>query len=332
MRELINKLSVVDGDAATALRVISHFEALVDQRASTPAMLRAAAALAGCPAGLHDAGRGVHVCFDARGRRLPADSVPSSATVERWERLTVWLTRDGAAGPLDQLILERCARSIDAVAQTRDAHPSLAAIRIACDPDSGLAERRAAVRHLGLGATVEVVATSVGEADGLPPGPVLDGLRIHLLAPSDVVPTAIAAGRTTSTSDDLPDARRRAATALRLAVDPITGGPVHVRYEELGSLAALAEQFDAEAAAAVPDVRRIEELCAQRPWVTAVIDAVLSHSSIREAARRLNLHHSTLHQRIVWVESHLGYALLSPAGYARAATTVALWRIARSPG
>jgi hypothetical protein len=113
-------------------------------------------------------------------------------------------------------------------------------------------------------------------------------------------------------------------------VDPVTAGPTHVCFEEVGGLADLAERFDADDAAAVPDVQRIEALRVHRPWVVAVIDAVLSHSSIRAAARRLNVHHSTLHQRILWLESQLGYALLSPGGYARAATAVVLWRIARS--
>ncbi|MFI5955665.1 LysR family transcriptional regulator [Cryptosporangium sp. NPDC051539] len=313
MRELISKLSVVSDDAASALRVISHFEALVDQRASTPAMLRAAAALAGCPAGLH--ARGLNVCFDQQGRRIPVPDRPG--------RAGVWLDRAGEPGPLDQLIVERCTRSIEAVAE--EAHPSLAATRIVCDPESGLAERRAAARQLGLGASVLVVATA--SAEGVP----LGGRRIQLLRPGAAVPAAVAAGLTTCSADDLPVGWKHAMTALRLAVDPVTGGPLQVEFEQLGSLAALADQFDATSAAAVPDVRRVEELRAERPWVTGVIDVVLSHRSIRDAARRLSLHHSTLHQRISWLESQLGYTLLSPGGYARAATTVALWRISRSP-
>jgi len=58
MRELIVRLDVVDDDAASALRVIAHFDGLVDERASGPAMVRAAAALAGCPAAWHDSDSG----------------------------------------------------------------------------------------------------------------------------------------------------------------------------------------------------------------------------------------------------------------------------------
>ena len=49
MRELIDRLGVADSGAAGALRVIDHFDRLVEAGASPTALVRAAAALAGSP-------------------------------------------------------------------------------------------------------------------------------------------------------------------------------------------------------------------------------------------------------------------------------------------
>lgn len=321
MRELITKLAVLDGDAATALRVISHFDALVDGHASAAAIIRAAAGLADCPAGFHDVARGVRQRIDHRGRPLPTDAAPGSRISERFEQMTVWLEREGEPGPLDHLILERCARAIHAGVHPGD--PAVAAIRLACDPDSRPTDRAAALRLLGLTGAFDVVATT----DAAPPAPVIDGHRIQLLRPG-ALPGSGAAGLARSTGDDAPLARLRAATALRLAVDPVTGGPVHVRHEELGSLAALAEAFDPARAAAVPDVARLEALRRQRPWATGVLHFAVTHTSLREAARLQNLHHSTLTGRLAWLEQRLGYAVHGPHGHPRATVTLALWRIA----
>ncbi len=331
MRELITRLAIVDDDAASALRVISYFDTLVDQRASAAALLRAAAALADTGAGFQDTALGMRLRVDEQGMRLPGDGPPPAALTESFDHTTVWLERDGPPGPLDRLILERCARSVYAVLrETRGAHPAVAAIRIACDPDSRPADRAEALRHLGLHGEITVVATP-GDTSAVPsPGPIIEGRRIFLLSPGQaaaLVPPTVPAGLARSSADDLPAARHRAALALRLAVDPADGGPAHVRFEDLGSLAELAERFDAPTAAAVPDVRLLEALRRERPWVTGLLDALLSHTSLRELARRQNLHHSTLRQRVTWLEHRLGYPVLSPTGYARTATTLTLWRL-----
>ncbi|MAO82180.1 MAG: hypothetical protein CMH82_16255, partial [Nocardioides sp.] len=66
MRELIGQLSAVDDGAASALRVIAHFDGLVESRAGLGALVRAAAALSGVPAGLRDPSQ-------ARALRAAAD-------------------------------------------------------------------------------------------------------------------------------------------------------------------------------------------------------------------------------------------------------------------
>ncbi len=329
MRELITRMTVVDDDAATALRVISHFDTLTDHGASIAGMLRAAAALAGCPAGA--AGPGGRLRFGADGERLADHDRPMSAVARSFESVTVWLERKGRPRSLDSLILERCARSIHLVGS----RPPDDAVRIACDPQTSAAERVEVLRSLGLGAVFTVVATYPSESAAVPVAPLIEGRRIQLLASARVpalISPLVAAGLAQASADDVVQARQKAATALRLAVDPLTGGPAQVRHEELGSLAALAARFEPGEAAQIPDVRQLRELTGRRPWATAVLAAVLSATSVREAARRQNLHHSTLQQRISWLEQHLGYSLLTTDGHSRAAVTLLLWRIAAGRG
>ncbi|MET8425059.1 hypothetical protein [Nocardia sp. NPDC004860] len=334
MREWIVKLNTIDGGAAEALRVIEHFDTLVDQRSSALAMLRAAAALADCPVGLEDPERGLRVGVDAAGRTISdLGAGTASRQTERFEEITVWLDREGPLWPLDHLILERFARSLHAVKKTRDTSPAVAATRIACDPDVAPADRQNALRQLGLGSTVTVVATHLSDARRMPPGLVLDEHQIHLFpaAPAqNTIPRDIAAGIHACAGAEVHLAWQHARTALRIAIDLTTGEPTHVRYDQLGCIATVVESVDADTAARAPDVRRVVELQAQRPWVVPTIEAVLSHSSIREAARLQNLHHSTMRQRIDWLERQLGYTPLSSGGYTRASTTLMLWRIARA--
>lgn len=332
MREWIGRLSTVDGGAAEALRVIDHFDTLVDQRSSALAMLRAAAVLADCPVGLADPERGLRTGVDAAGRTVTdlGDGTASRQTL-RFAEITVWLDRPGPPWPLDHLILERFARSLHAVKKTRDPSPTVAATRVACDPEAAPADRDNALRQLGLGSTVTVVATHLADARRLPPGLVVDEHQIHLFPETpapDAIPADIAAGIHTCAGAEVQHGWRHARTALRIAVDLSTGKATHVRYDQLGSIATIVESVDADTAARAPDVRRVVELQAQRPWVVPTLETVLCHSSIREAARLQYLHHSTMRQRIDWLERQLGYTLLSGGGYARASTTLTLWRIA----
>ncbi|AIY48007.1 helix-turn-helix domain-containing protein [Mycolicibacterium fortuitum] len=331
MKEWIVKLNTIDGGAAEALRVIEHFDTLVDQRCSALAMLRAAALLADCPVGLDDPERGLRVGVDAAGRTMTElDAGSTSRQIERFEDITVWLDRQGPAWPLDHLVLERFARSLHAVKKPRDTNPSVAATRIACDPDASPADRDNALRRLGLGSTITVVASHLADAQRMPRGLVFDEQQIHLFPEAltdKMIPVDLAAGIHTCAGAQVHREWQYAVTALRIAVDLTTGKPTHVRYDELGSIATIVENIDADTAARSPDVRRVIELQSERPWVIPTLEALLGHSSIRETARLQNLHHSTMRQRISWLERQLGYPLLSSSGCARISSTLALWRI-----
>jgi hypothetical protein len=337
MRELIGRLAVTDGDAASALRVIAHFDALSDQRAPAISFLRAAAALADCSVGLRDAAQGSASRVAPTGLALP--DVPAELA-NSWPRIlvdenraaTVWLERSGDPGPLDQLILERCAHGLRPLLRGAEDHrpDSAAAVRIACDRHVSEDERRAALRSLGVGEAPLVVATPASH----PPKSghrALIGASWALLLPGNatvdhVLAPGSRAGVAHAGDGDVPAGWSKAAKALSLAVDGSAGGPHQVRFEDLGDLVVLAEVAGKADLAGAADVQTLERLRQSHPWVPATIYQVVGHQSVRSAAVGLHVHHSTLQQRVEWLERELGYSLREPAGRFRAATAWTLWR------
>ena len=101
-------------------------------------------------------------------------------------------------------------------------------------------------------------------------------------------------------------------------------------FEDLGALGVLAERITPREAAAVADVRRLDEVRVTRPWVIDTLQAVLDQVSLRQAASELHVHHSTLQERLTWLATQIGYAITRPGGRQRAAAAVAFWRIAHS--
>lgn len=331
-RELIGKLESSDDPSAAALRVIDHFDHLVEERATAAAVVRAMASLAGCPAGLHDAERGLVQRFDPEGRRLPDLTPPSSTRLAVPGRIGtwVWLERpDAAPGPLDPLLLERAARTVQALNRSVPRTPGTL-VRVACDPDAAESDRRDAVQALALTGPVTVV---VGAAPG-PPWPLATTVGRHAVAlvpRAQGLPPDLRAGTAVASEPaDLPTALERAATAFRLTDRRNGPGASVVRYEDLGAVAALAERFTPPEAAAVPDVQRLDGALATHPWLVDTLQAALDQTSLRQAASSLHVHHSTLQERLAWLEARLDIALARPGGRQRAAIAVALWRIAHS--
>ncbi|MFE7225468.1 helix-turn-helix domain-containing protein [Nocardioides sp. NPDC057577] len=331
MRDLIGKLEVVDDDTASALRVIDHFDRLVDERASTAAVVRAAAALAGSTAGLHDAARAVAKRFTPDGRTLTGKDAgewrhePVPGQPGSW----LWLERPGDQGPLDALILERAARALQALSTGSSAPSTSGLVRIACDPDATDADRRDAVARLGLTGPVTLVLSTSANLRATLISTVGD-LVLALLPGTPTLPDGIRAG--TALAPDplrLPTALEQATTALRLAADVGGLAPAVVGYDDLGALAVIAERISADEAAAVGDVRRLEELLAGHPWVVDTLHAVLDQPSLRQSAAMLHVHHSTLQERLSWLTAQLGYSPVKGRGRQRAAVAVLLWRIAQ---
>jgi acetyl esterase/lipase len=75
---------------------------------------------------------------------------------------------------------------------------------------------------------------------------------------------------------------------------------------------------------------RTAQAMTTHPWIIDTLQAALDQTSLRQAANTLHVHHSTLQERLAWVEARLDIALARPGGRQRAAVALVLWRIAHS--
>jgi PucR C-terminal helix-turn-helix domain len=178
VKGLLLRLSTVDADAEAAVRVIAYFDALVEHRATLPEVVRAAAALAECPAGLERAGdRPLRAAPD--GTPVP-DATPAAASGSvDLEDGRVWLERPGPPGPLDDLVCERFAITARLLGERRRtpaphlADPALVELVLA--EREAAEDRSRALQLLGLDVAVPVRVVAV-TADGRDPGAEAVGL------------------------------------------------------------------------------------------------------------------------------------------------------------
>ncbi len=194
MKGLLLRLSAVDADAEAAVRVIAYFDALVENRATPADLVRAAAALAECPAGLDAAGE-EPLRFRPDGSAAEAPVTASGSAELGPGAGHVWLAREGGPGPLDDLVLERMAISARLVVRPRTPAPHLAdpaLVELVLSEREAAEDRARALRLLGIqpGRPVRVVAVT---ADGTDPG----AAAVALVArgrPGHAVPMAVIGG------------------------------------------------------------------------------------------------------------------------------------------
>ncbi|MEW1774310.1 helix-turn-helix domain-containing protein [Streptomyces sp. NPDC086777] len=144
---------------------------------------------------------------------------------------------------------------------------------------------------------------------GRPPRIMVDDLSAVLPAKRAGVGTAVAAV-------DLPRSWAAARTALRFTCDggaPEPGGPPVVYADDLGGIALLADLV-VPGAEPAPDVRAVRAAAADAPWMLRTLHAVASTASLRAAAAGINVHHSTLQDRLTHAEHLLGWPVRTPQG------------------
>ena len=335
MRELIGQLSVVDDDAASALRVIAHFDGLVENRGSLSALVRAAAALSGMPAGLRDPAQSRAVRAAPDGADLPechVDAAWPRQVVDVEQGTVVWVETTEHPSPILALVLERFAGAARvALDRTRHRLTYAEAVRVAVDVDSDEQSRAAALRRLSVTApaTVFTLAGALGDVTGVPARLIatIDGDRVCVM-PASVdlppLPDGVRVGVAEAPgSDDLPLAWSRARLALRFARPRGRYGSV-VRFEDLGAIATVAAAVPPGVAAGDPDVQRLRRASDDYPWAVDTLEAVVATASMRQAAERLHVHHSTLQERVAHLQVVLSYSPCSPTGRHRAAMTLLL--------
>ncbi|MFI7109254.1 helix-turn-helix domain-containing protein [Nonomuraea sp. NPDC050227] len=349
MQGLLLRLSTLDTDAESAVRVIAYFDSLVRDHVTVPVLLAATARLARCPVGLHDAtaGRRLRTSPDGRaadartpgtGKRAGEGPQEGARARELSDGLgSVWMEREGAPHGLDDIVLERFAAAAEltlerAAAQAREGRdPAL--VELVLSAETGEAERARALRLLGFAPSTPLQAL----AFALPGDPLAAGLRAmgHRVRTARIGDTQAALVATT-VEGELPEGARvgigpelpgshaaeswaKARTALRFT------GPHDrvVRWTDLGALALFAD-LPGPAVAELADVRAMARLSDDH---LLAVRALCSAGSVRAAAIGVHLHHSSMAARIARAESALGFSLAAPAGRLRAHLALALLRL-----
>lgn len=329
MKELAGRLTALDPDAGAAVRVIAYFDRLAESRAGLEALVRGAAVLAGVPARLVDADRRVSVRVEADGTRreseVPPDPAWPSAALTPGGAPALWLERAAAAEPsvVDAVILERAAGAVRLVLdRTRGRAPAddPALVETVLDARAPEAARLHAARRLGLdpAAPARVLAPLDGRPRIVPAHPE-PGAPDGRVGVGPAVPVL-----------DLPRSWSQALVALRFtaegtAQDP---GPGVVHADDLGGIALLADLV-VPGAEPPPDVQALEAAAAAAPWLLATLHAVASTVSLRAAAAEINVHHSTLQERLAHAEHLLGWQLRTPQGRFRLGLALTMRQLTR---
>jgi len=342
MRELLGRLSALDPGAENAVRVIAHFDALVEAHAGLEAFVRAAAVLAACPAGLHHPRRRLHLRVDPDGGRLPpVERLPDwpGQPLDTADGALVWLERPGPARATDAMVLERLAAGVRVVLErTRSRAPRRdpALVELLLDGQADADDRARAADQLGLPAGLPVRAVASIPGDAPLPEPLhrwstsVGRLTASIAAPGNSADhLLVRAGIGPAVPPvDLPRSWHGALVALRLTGD---GSGTHpgarvLRHDDLGGLALLSETLGA-AAANVPDVAALTRIAEQLPWALVTLDALAEHASLRRAATALHVHHSTLQERAGQLAQALGFPIDTAAGHNRLYLALVLRRL-----
>ncbi|MFC5831071.1 helix-turn-helix domain-containing protein [Nonomuraea insulae] len=335
MQGLLLRLSTLDADAESAVRVIAYFDSLVRDHVSVPVLLTATARLTQCPVGLLDAATG------RRTRTRPDGSVDTPAALEAVRELSsglgaVWMEREGPAHGLDEIVLERYAAAAEvtleraaALARTGQ-DPAL--VELALSAETGEAERARALRLLGFDPALPLQALAIALPDtDLASGLRAMGHRVRAARIGDTEAVLVATthpelpeGARMGIGPELPGARAAeswagARTALRF-----TGPHDRVmRWSDLGALALFAD-LPEQAIAGLDDVRAMARLGGES---LLAVRALCLVGSVRGAAGAVHLHHSSLAVRIARAERVLGFSLADQPGRMRAHLALALVRL-----
>ncbi|MCY1137140.1 helix-turn-helix domain-containing protein [Actinoplanes sp. Pm04-4] len=324
MNELALRLAAVDPEAGAAVRVIGHFDALVAARAGLRTIVAGAATLSGRPARLSDTTRHLTIRATPDGivETPPDEFDPAWPSASIGPGATLWLETTAAPSTHEAVVLERAAAAVRAVLErTRSAvtGTDAASVELVLDPHAALSDRLSAARRLGLPPTARAVALADGEALILPPDAGPPAGRRAGVGPCSPVA-------------DLPASWTEAQLALRLTAEGTEAdpGPRVVHADDLGTLALLIRAADTTAGP-VPDVEALNRAATAAPWALHTLDTLAGAPSMRDAARALRLHHSTLQERIKHLEALLGWPIRDPHGRFRLHLALAIRRALRRP-
>jgi hypothetical protein len=327
MRELAARLSALAPEAANALQVIAYFDKLIEHGAGARSVVRGAAVLSGCPAGLLDR------AHDIRLRTLPdGTTAPPPRQADRsWPRagsrdgtLEIWLERENPAhDSLDALVLERALLAVTtSLGQAPDTpgYSESICVRLLLAADPGSATWEGALRGLRLTAATPIcIVATLGGAPIIARSAGEGQLKAHGQR-AGIGPVGPAR--------EAPRSWKDACLALRLTAEgtPQDPGDRVILAEEAGALLAIAGKAG-PGDIPPPDVTALETAAANTPWMLQTLHAISTTDSVRDAAALLHLHHSTVQERAARAERVLGWAVLSQRGKQRVQLALVMRRI-----
>jgi hypothetical protein len=361
---LLRRLSGIDAEAEAAVKVIAAFDQLVAHRADIGALVRAAAGLAECSAGINDPLRGIFVAVSPDGRSTEGRTVPkasSLAKVDDGSGAEVWLYRPNGPGPLDAIVAERMAAAAAIVLDRTFGSSSFAvdpgALESLLSAQVPEVDRARCAKLLGFSdaRSIRAVAFVCDEPQAEAVTRAVDTVTSEIRSNGDVVQVAkvgetFAAITTAQAMPSSVPATMRAGVGP--AVDPVRAPaswaaaksalrftlslpglrrPRVLTVEELGPLIALAS-FPIDELPAVGDVEAIMTLATSDPSGEHIhtLDAFCRAGSLRRTAAELFLHHTSVAARLDHISSVLGYAVDTPDGAFRARMALTLWQLSAS--
>lgn len=363
MQGLLRKLANLDSDAERGVQLIEFFDQLVVHEADLEAIVRASAVLAEGAAGAIIRTSRAACVVGPDGdlqelRQPPTDAVVSQVRADGVDIGCVWIERDGPRRDWDELIADRMALTV-AVSQRRRAgrRPANGAalelsdpavVQVLLDLEADEMERSRCVRLLGFAPGQQVDVIAARAASGM--HQVMARLRAKAtrLTERHAVGTAltdtlgallIGAGPLDEgvldgdvwicvgdrvPVEDAATAWRSARQGVRLAT--LSPASTIARTADLGCLILLPEIPDG-LVKSNRDVAALLQVAASRDGGLDIraLQALCAHGSVREAAKALHMHHSTLSYRLNRLSKALGFEAGRPQNRDRLGIALLLW-------
>ena len=366
MRGLLQQLSALDSDAEAAVGWIASFDQLIARHADLNEIVRSAAGLAGCIAGMSDGVHAIHICVGPDGRDIEGESLSAKSTtlakVGDGESVEIWLQRVGGPLPHDELVVERMtfaiAVTLDRIFTPREQLNGANALEELIDGTLEEAERKWAAQLLCL-ENVEWIRVLAIAHDDTTHSEISVPVRnfVRALQACGEIARVTRIGTITALittadepetllSDDLragigshvdvlsaPRSWSESRALLRLTnAMPAMQVSNFRKYEDDGGLIALT-MTPSEYLRQLPESLALDELALSSSGRDSIqaLDAYLRKGSMRAAATELYLHHTSVAARLDHASDALGFSVSDPQGTFRAKLALTNWQLSRTP-
>lgn len=361
MEGLLRRLSAEGSEAENALRVIAFFDRLVEARGGIDEVVRSSARLIGGNAGYQAESADPAISYDSRGRVGPA--TPSSASLIKAvasQTATlgkVWIDTSTDNAALGELVVERMALAA-AIVLGREARATSSgqwsAVATVVSTEATASEREDAARAIGfrIDWAIRAIVILHDPASGPTDAQIQkwaaesgakasaahhdDGISVALVhernpaSPLEVPPWSALTGiGSRAAIADASESVRTARLALRLTSRVL--GPMVVDYDKIGPFAQLSS-ISREAAGSSALVKQLIYLAQSETGRAELeaLDGFCRYRALRPASIEMNLHHSSLANRLKNAERKIDIDLDSTDDVAQLTLALQLYRIATS--